>query len=71
MTPKERKSLAEQLTTNPLFSAIFDKLESDAIEDMIAAQTDLDRLTLSLRVKEVRNFRFYCKAALNAHDPDQ
>lgn len=70
MTPQERKSLAEQLLTNPLFSATFDELEKAAIEAMVYATDDDIRQRMAFRVQEVRNFKHDCTAALRAHMPE-
>ncbi len=69
MTPQERKSLAEQITANPLFRAILDGMESDAIEALIAAQDDETRLTRQLRVQAIRSFRADLGACLDTRDP--
>jgi hypothetical protein len=66
MTPDERKSLAEQITTNPLYSVIMAELERSAIERMIHATTDLDRHECQLRVQAVRSFRSDCEASLRS-----
>lgn len=57
MTPQERKSLAEQITTNPLFTEIMTGLETSAIERMISAKDDETRLTAQLRVQAIRALR--------------
>lgn len=57
MTPRERKSLAEQITTNPLFNEIMTGLETSAIEQLISAKDDETRLTAQLRVKAIRALR--------------
>ena len=57
MTPDERKNLAEQITTNPLFNEILDQLEQSAIDRLIAAPDDQTRLTAQLRVQETRALR--------------
>jgi hypothetical protein len=67
MTPDERKSLAEQITTNPLYSVIMAELERSAIERMIHATTDLDRHECQLRVQAVRSFRSDCEASLRSN----
>lgn len=57
MTPAQRKSLAEQITGNPLFTAILDEMESGAIEALINAQDNEQRLHRQLKVQAVREFR--------------
>ncbi len=57
MTPAERKSLAEQITANPLFKAILDEMETGAIEALINAQDNEQRLHRQLKVQAVREFR--------------
>lgn len=69
MTPQERKNLAEQITANPLFTAILDDMERNAIEAMIAAQDDANRLARQLRVQAIREFRSDLGASLNTREP--
>lgn len=69
MTPQERKSLAEQITANPLFTAILDDMETGAIEALIAAQTDEHRHTRQLRVQAIRAFRSDLAEALSTREP--
>lgn len=64
MTPDERRSLAEQITTNPLYKKILDELEQSAIERLIAAGDDETRLTAQLRVQETRALRQELDACL-------
>lgn len=71
MTPQERKSLAEQLLGNPLFSEVFDNLERAATEAMIYSQDDAERLKMALRVREIRSFRQDCEAALRNTQPQK
>lgn len=69
MTPRERKSLAEQITANPLFTAILGEMETNAIEAMVSAQTDEHRLTRQLRVQAIREFRSDLAEALSTREP--
>ena len=69
MTPQERKSLAEQITANPLFSAILGDMETNAIEALVSAQTDEHRLTRQLRVQAIREFRSDLVEALSTRTP--
>lgn len=56
MTPEERKSLAQQITTNPLFDLTIDEMEQAAIERLIYAKQE-DTATAQLRVQAIRDFR--------------
>lgn len=69
MTPRERKSLAEQLTGNPLFHAVFADLEKAATEAMIYTSDDTERLRMAMRVQTIRAFRQDCEAALHSTQP--
>lgn len=69
MTPRERKSLAEQIVSNPLFAEILDGMESGAIEALINAQTDEHRHARQLRVQAIRAFRSDLAEALDTRDP--
>lgn len=69
MTPQERKSLAEQITANPLFTAILDDMERGAIERLIHADTDQSRHECQLRVQAVRAFRSDLTEALSTREP--
>lgn len=66
MTQKERAALAEMLITNPLWAVLMAEQEASAIERMIYASTDLDRLECQLRVQAVRSFRSDCEASLRS-----
>lgn len=63
MTPEDRKSLAEQITTNPLYSETLDRMEASAIERLIYAKDNT--LEAQLRVRAVRTFRADLEEALN------
>ena len=69
MTPAQRKSLAEQITGNPLFTAILDEMESGAIESLINAQDNEQRLHRQLKVQAVREFRADLGNCLNTREP--
>lgn len=69
MTPNERKSLAEQITANPLFTAILAEMEAGAIEALISAQSDEHRLLRQLRVQTIREFRSDLGNCLNTREP--
>lgn len=68
MTPRERKSLAEQITANPLFTEILDGMEQGAIEALIYAADDT-RQAAQMRVQAIRNFRQDLGESLNTHEP--
>lgn len=69
MTPAERKSLAEQITANPLFTDILEQMEASAIESLVAASDDAKRLHWQLKVQAVREFRSDLDACLNTREP--
>jgi hypothetical protein len=69
MTPQERKSLAEQITANPLFRSILDDMETGAIEALINAQDDAQRHARQLRVQAIREFRTDLGECLNTREP--
>lgn len=71
MTEQERKSLAEQILTNPLFAETFDGLERRAIEATIWAKDDETRARQAMRVQEIRSFRQDCEAALRNTQPQK
>jgi hypothetical protein len=64
MTPQERKSLAEQITTNPLFVAVIDDMERSATEALIFAKPE-DTVAAQLRVQAIRHFRADLRHALS------
>ena len=64
MTPDERKALAQQITTNPLFNVTLDEMEQAAIERLIFAKEE-DTAAAQLRVQAIRNFRADLGRALN------
>jgi hypothetical protein len=63
------ESLAEQLLANPLFGELFDRLEREAVETMIAAPDDETRAWGALRVKAIRSLRTDCEAMLRNTRP--
>jgi len=67
MTPKERKSLAEQITTNPLFKLVLDQMEQSAVERLIYAKEDTAEA--QLRVQAIRNFRADLEQSLSNPTP--
>lgn len=69
MTPTERKSLAEQMKANPLYEIILSEMEGGAIEALIHAHTEEQRLTRQLRVQAIRAFRADLDACLDTREP--
>jgi hypothetical protein len=68
MTPQERRSLAEQILSNPLFTAVMGELEAGAIEALIYA-AEHDRATRQIRVQVIREFRADLGNCLNTREP--
>lgn len=64
MTPTERKNLADQIATNPIYNVLMDEIEQSAVERMISAQTDTARLEAQAYVRATRAFREDCDAML-------
>lgn len=60
MTDQERKNLAEQLAGNPLWHEIIDGIEQSAIEALIYAKTEQERVEAQWRVRSARTFRTDC-----------
>lgn len=69
MTPDERRSLAEQISANPLFNEILADMERSAIERLIYADDEETRLTAQLRTQAIRHFRADLGAALSTRAP--
>lgn len=69
MTPDERRSLAEQILSNPLFEAVFDELEKAATERLIAEKNEQDFVRAQERVLQTRAFRKELSKALNNPKP--
>lgn len=63
MTPEERKALAEQITTNPLYDEVLNGMEENAIEALIHAKENIE--LAQLRVRSIRTFREELGEALN------
>lgn len=57
MTAEERRSLAEQITTNPLFAATLSKMERDAIAALIREDDPEHRHAAQLYVRAVQKFQ--------------
>lgn len=64
MTPEELKSLAEQLTANPLWGILMDDLEKNAVSRMYAAKDDIQRLEAQAYARAAQAFRADCEAKL-------
>ena len=56
MTPQQRKSLAEQIMANPLTAAILGEIEAGAIEALVYAKTEQERVEAQWRVRSARRF---------------
>lgn len=65
MTKDEEKRLAEQLFGNPLFELLLEKLETEAVESLVYADTEQKRVETQWRVRAVRSLRSDCSALLN------
>lgn len=68
MTPEGRKSLAEQLMANQLFTEMLDTQETQAIDRMVYAPDEQTRLEGALRVKAVRSLREDCLSFIDDND---
>lgn len=69
MTAADRKALAEQIVANPLFADVLGKLESAAIETLIAASTESARIDAQAYVRAARTFRRDLELALSTREP--
>lgn len=68
MTPQERKSLAEQIIANPLFHDILAAQEASALDGLVWAETEQDRVEAQWRVRSVRAFRSELNELLNTRE---
>lgn len=68
MTPDERRSLAQQITTNPLWVELVENLEASAIEQMVYADTDETRASAAMRVLAIRSLRADLDEALSTRE---
>lgn len=57
MTPAQRKSLAQSLLGNALTEELLSRIETDAIERLIAADTEQARIEAQFCVNAARQFR--------------
>lgn len=66
MTPQERRALAEQMVTNPLYEETLARLEADAIETGVnAPMTDHEARSAAMaEVRAIRAFRSHLAALL-------
>lgn len=64
MNAEDRKALAEQLVSNPLWARLLDELERDGIEVLISATTDTARMEAQAYVRAARSFRANCESQL-------
>ena len=69
MTPTERRHLAEAITTNPLYRAVLDEMETGAIEALVNAQDNEQRHTRQMKVQAIRAFRADLDACLDTREP--
>ena len=65
MTPQERKNLAEQITSNPLYTEVFDTLEKQAIDACVNTKDPTERADMAAEVRVIRSFRRKCHSAMN------
>lgn len=66
MTPEQRASHARDMLNNPLLSEIFERMERDATEVCIYAETDEKRARAAMNVQAIRSFRSDCEAMLHS-----
>lgn len=64
MQDHERKSLAEQLLSNPVFQEIMADLEQRALEALVYADTEQKRVEAQWRVRAIRSFETDCEAII-------
>ena len=66
MTPEDRKYHAQELLKNPVFIELCERLESDAVNRVVAAKYDDHeaRVTAAADIRAIRTFRQNCEAAL-------
>ena len=71
MDADERRHLAEQLLTNPLFDVVMDELEQNAINRCINAPMIDDELrgAAAAETRAIRAFRSNCEALLRNNQP--
>ena len=64
MTPAERKSLSEQLNSNPLLGEILSDIEASAVEALVYAETEQARVEGQWRIRAARAVRDDIEIAL-------
>jgi hypothetical protein len=69
MTDQERINLAQQLLTNPLFEELLREIERDAIEALLVAKTEQQRVEMQWRVHATRAFATACDDVLRSNQP--
>lgn len=67
MTDQERRNLAEQLKANPLTDIILAEIETGAIERLVHAATEQDRIAAQAAVRAARAFRDALTSSVNTH----
>lgn len=65
MTDEQRKALAEQILSNPLFMAELEEMEQAAIESLVYATTEQARVEAQWRARSARSFRSDLTEALS------
>lgn len=63
MTKDELRRFTEQMLANPAHDIHMDRLEKSAVERMIAAKTDQERMEAQAYVRAARSFRSDCEAS--------
>lgn len=69
MTPEERKSLADQLMSNPLLTVSLDEIEKRWTDMLVNAVTEEGRIATQAQVRAVRLFRADLMATLSNRAP--
>lgn len=57
MTPEHRKSLAQSLDGNPLFHKLMDELHEAAVETLVYAKTEQERVEAQWRTRAIRELK--------------
>jgi len=71
MTHEERKALAEQITSNPLYDDVLSAMERQYLDQIVNADIKDDELRarLAAEVRAIRAFRSNLEAALQDNRP--
>ena len=64
MTHEERQALAQQIQANPLFDVMMESIEAEAVEKMVQASNETQRLEAQLSIQAARTFRADCELFL-------